>query len=73
MISNDLAYLISQSVNTDMADYAVITGVLIHNWSKSGNDKVPHLEFVMPTQSYIVVDGRRTDLDLHAVRTVVLF
>lgn len=62
-ITYDLETLIDHSVDSKKADYAVITGVQIHNWAPEGSDS-PHFEFVAPATAYIVVQGRRTDLDL---------
>ncbi|KAI3429492.1 hypothetical protein D9Q98_005581 [Chlorella vulgaris] len=66
-ITDDLEHLISQSVDPAQADYAVITGVQVHNWSKDFEDDSPNLEFVAPTAVYVVVDGQTTHLDLSAV------
>ena len=44
----DLEYLIEKCVDIEKADYAVVTGVQIHNWSKDlAND---NFEFVAPTK-----------------------
>jgi hypothetical protein len=48
-ISDDLEYLISKTVDTGKADYAVVTGVQIHNWGTSFEDDSPNMEFVAPT------------------------
>jgi len=66
MITNDLEFLISKAVDTGKADYAVITGVQIHNWGNDGTG-APTLEFIQPTTGYCVIDGRRIDLDLQKV------
>ena len=67
-ISNDLEYLIDQAVDTSKADYAVITGVQIHNWSTDlTSEGAPSLEFVAPTNVYVVINGVRIDLDLTRV------
>ena len=63
-ISDDLEFLISKTVNTDKADYAVITGVQIHNWANDFEDDSPNMEMVYPTSAYAVVDGIKTHLDL---------
>lgn len=72
MITNDLEFLISKAVDTSKADYAVITGVQIHNW---GSDKTgaPTLEFIAPTTGYVVIDGKRVDLELQKVRSGSLY
>ena len=45
-ISDDLEYLISKTVDTNKADYAVVTGVQIHNWGTNFEDNSPNMEFV---------------------------
>lgn len=62
--SDDLEQLISEVVDTDKADYAVITGVQIHSWATDYFDHEPNLEFVAPALSYVVVDGVKTDINL---------
>ena len=66
-ISDDLEFLISKTVNTDKADYAVITGVQIHNWAYEFEDDSPNMEFVYPTSAYVVVNGTKTHIDLTAM------
>ena len=63
MIRNDLEYLISKAVNVEKAEYAVITGILVHNWGKEGTT-APTLEFVVPSSAYVVIGGIRTEMDL---------
>ncbi|PSC70098.1 low-CO2 inducible [Micractinium conductrix] len=66
-ISDDLEYLISKTVDTNKADYAVITGVQVHNWAFDFEDDSPNLEFVFPTSTYVVVDGNKTHIDIAAM------
>jgi hypothetical protein len=55
-------------VNPDRADYAVVTGVQIHNWASDLDDvKIPSMEFVAPARTYVVVNGEKLDIDLHQV------
>ncbi len=42
----------------------MVTGVQIHNWSSQFDDEQPNLEFVAPVNVYVVVDGKRIDVDL---------
>lgn len=49
------------------ADYAVVTGVQIHNWGAEFDDSSPNLEFVAPASVYVVVNGERTYLDLQTI------
>lgn len=63
-ITDDLEYLISHTVDPRKADYAVITGVQIHNWGARFDDESPNLEFVAPTNVYVVVNGEKTEIDL---------
>ncbi|KAG2490704.1 hypothetical protein HYH03_010865 [Edaphochlamys debaryana] len=67
-ISDDLEFLIEKAVNPSTADYAVITGVEIHNWAahlEEGGE--PSMEFIAPTKAYVVVNGVKTHLDLAMV------
>ena len=41
-----------------------MTGVQIHNWSDKYDDETPNLEFVAPTKVSVIIDGKRTELDL---------
>jgi len=66
-IADDLDYLISHTVDPKKADYAVVTGVQIHNWGTRFDDESPNLEFVAPQSVYVVVNGEKTHLDLNAV------
>ncbi|GIL77001.1 hypothetical protein Vretimale_3273 [Volvox reticuliferus] len=67
-ITDDLEYLIEKAVDPATADYAVITGVQIHNWGKElseGGDA--SIEFVAPAKAYTVVNGLKTYIDLPQV------
>lgn len=66
-ISDDLEFLISKAVDPAKADYAVVTGVQIHNWSTEFDNEEPNLEWVAPTSAYVVVNGEKTVLDLKSV------
>jgi hypothetical protein len=66
-LRDDLELLISKSVDTKKADYAVISGVQIHAWSKNYDDEHPNLEMVWPAKSYVVVKGERIDFDLASI------
>jgi hypothetical protein len=69
LLLQDLEYLISKAVNTKNADYAVVTGVQIHNWASDLDDpRIPSMEFVAPARAYVVVNGEKIDLDLQQVR-----
>lgn len=58
-ITADLETLISKAVDSSTADYAVVTGVQIHNWSDADfNDQQPTMEFIYPSTIYAVIDGR---------------
>ena len=68
VITNDLEYLISKAVNPKKADYAVVTGVQIHNWAADlEDDRVPSMEFVAPARAYVVTNGEKVDIDLQQV------
>lgn len=64
VITEDLEELIMRCVDLRMADYAVITGVNIHDWPISNG---PRLEYVAPRTSYAVIQGERVELDLSAL------
>jgi len=64
----DLEKLITATVDEAKADYAVITGIQIHNWSDSFSDiEEPSLEFIQPCKAYTVTHGRKTNMDIHSV------
>jgi hypothetical protein len=61
-------------VNTKTADYAVVTGVQVHNWASDLDDvRVPSMEFVAPARAYVVINGEKIDLDLQQVRCCCLW
>ncbi|KIY94340.1 low-co2 inducible protein lcib, partial [Monoraphidium neglectum] len=62
VITDDLEYLIEKCVDIEKADYAVVTGVQIHNWSDGLTNE--NFEFVAPTKVYVVNKGQITVLDL---------
>jgi len=66
-ISDDLNYLISQTVDPQKADYAVVTGIQIHSWGPAFDDESPNLEFIAPATAYVVVNGCKTSIDLNAM------
>lgn len=63
-ISSDLEYLISKAVDPKKADYAIVTGVQVHNWGVEFDGDEPNIEFIAPTTVSVVIDGVRTELDL---------
>ncbi|KAF5838159.1 hypothetical protein DUNSADRAFT_3284 [Dunaliella salina] len=64
-ITNDLEHLISQAVDPTKANYAVFTGVQIHNWASDLTDSsIPSLEFVASGKSYTVIDGVKKAMDV---------
>ena len=64
----DLESLIMETVDQSKADYAVITGVQIHNWSDSfTNVDEPSLEFIQPCKAYTVIHGRKTNINIQDV------
>lgn len=65
-ITADLETMIAETVNTEQMDYAVVTGVQVHNWAEDDSG-TPSLEFVWPVNFYVVVNGRRTDIDISAL------
>ena len=46
------------------ADYAIVTGVQIHNWGEEFDNDEPNIEFIAPTAVSVVVGGERRELDL---------
>ena len=63
----DLEKLISKAVDPSKADYAVFTGIQIHNWSDKFEDDEPNFEFIMPGKSYVVVQGKKKEIDLSSI------
>jgi len=57
----------TQPYSQSTADYAVITGVQIHNWASDFAGGAPSLEFVAVTKMYVVVNGIKVHLDLARV------
>ena len=51
-------------MDTSKADYAVVTGIQIHNWADNFGDEEPSFEFVHPSSIYTVIQGRKSVLDL---------
>lgn len=41
-----------------------LPGVQIHNWGETHDSEEPNFEFVYPTSMAVVIDGKRTDLDV---------
>lgn len=66
-ITDDLEYLIEKAVNVEKADFAVVTGVEIHNWAPELGNGVPSLEFVAPSKVYACVNGRYSYIDLREI------
>lgn len=67
----DMEKLISKTVDTSKADYAVITGVQIHNWARTLDQPGSYsMEFVAPSSCYAVVNGVATHLDLSQIPQV---
>ena len=67
-ITNDLEYLIEKAVGPNAnADYAVVTGVQIHNWAARLDGEAPSMEFVAPSKVYVVIKGTKIHLDLGKV------
>jgi len=63
----DLDKLISETVDTSKADYAVVTGIQIHSTTANNRIWHPALEFIAPTSMYVVKDGVRNDLDVLSI------
>jgi len=66
-ITTDLEGLISNAVDTTKADYAVFSGIQVHNWASNFDSDEPNLEFISPCQSYVVVNGQKQELDINSV------
>jgi hypothetical protein len=65
-ITSDLEFLISRAVDTEKADYAVITGIQIHSWPDPATG-APAIEFVMPGSFYAVVNGEKVEFNIGMV------
>ena len=66
-ISDDLEYLVKNAVDPTKADYAVVTGVQIHNYGTEFDNAEPNLEYIWPTGIYVVVNGEKTYIDLDSI------
>jgi hypothetical protein len=55
VIADDLQHLIDLTIDTTEADYAVLTGIQIHEPRNEGR--------IWPGRTYACVDGNRMDLD----------
>jgi hypothetical protein len=68
-ISTDMEFLAEKVVDTRKANYAVVTGVQIHNWATelTPESGVPSIEFVHVAQCHVVINGVKTHLDLAKV------
>lgn len=42
-------------------------GVQIHNWADDYDNEEPNFEFIAPTKVCVVIDGKRTDIDLEKI------
>ena len=62
-ITRDLEDLIKAAVDPNKYDYAVCTGVQIHQWAPTG----PRLDYISTGSMYAVVNGERIDLDVVSV------
>ncbi|KAJ9519299.1 hypothetical protein QJQ45_023098, partial [Haematococcus lacustris] len=71
-ITNDLMFLIEKMVDPAKANYAVVTGVQIHNWAAelSASSGVPSLEFVAPTDVLVMRHGTKFHINLAKVPTM---
>jgi hypothetical protein len=66
-ITADLERLVAAAVDPAKADYAVITGVEVHNWATDLKDPAgASIEILYPTQAYAVIQGKKYTLDLTA-------
>jgi hypothetical protein len=66
-ITDDLEALIAETVDPDEVDYAVVTGIQVHNTTAVEGE--PMLEFVVPRQFYVVNNGEKVIIDV-AVRSL---
>mmetsp|Transcript_22805 Transcript_22805/g.54572 ORF Transcript_22805/g.54572 Transcript_22805/m.54572 type:complete len:407 (-) Transcript_22805:175-1395(-) len=63
-ITAELERLVQKAVNPEEADYAIITGVQIHNTGMEFDNDEPNLEFIAPNTVSVIINGERVDLDL---------
>lgn len=66
-ITSDLEKIIAKAVDPAKADYAVFTGIQIHNWSDKFEDDEPNFEFIMPSKSYVVIQGKKKEIDISSI------
>lgn len=66
--TSDMEQLIEAAVDTSKADYALITGVQIHNWTTYPTDsKSPDLEYIWPAQFTTVINGVKSSVSLDTI------
>ncbi len=49
------------------ADYAVFTGIQIHNWTEVFENGELNFEFIMPCKGYVVENGKQRPIDLSSI------
>ena len=64
VIQKDFKELIRAAVDPSKADFAIITGVHIHNYGHTRDDFHPNMEYICPTSMTVVVNGQATNVDL---------
>ncbi|CAG9467872.1 unnamed protein product [Pedinophyceae sp. YPF-701] len=67
LITKNMRELISKAVDPSKADWALITGVQIHNWTADQSKDDPDLEFVYPVNFTVCTDGVEKAVDLSGV------
>lgn len=64
VIQQDFTELIRAAVDPNKADFAIITGVQIHNYGHTLDEWHPNMEYICPTSMKVVVNGRGVDINL---------
>jgi hypothetical protein len=68
-ITADLEGLIKETVDPMQQDYAVVTGVHVHNWGNEGTG-APDLEWIAPSSVYVVNNGKKININLEVCPSV---
>jgi hypothetical protein len=73
VITEDLEKVVSQVVNPETADYAVITGIQIHSGDQIAGQpfRVERtIDYVAPGTMYAVIQGKKYDLQVSAPKVL---
>ena len=64
-ITRDLEQLVEKNVDKDKADYAIVTGIQIHNWNDP--NQTSDSEYIYPSKLYVVKNKQTIPIDIHSI------